>query len=172
MVTDLAVRSHQLETEALEKRLSRLAAGVSIRHCSEGDQKHSEAAQITRSSDLQIFRSSDHQILRSSDHQIFRSSDVQIVRFLDPQIFTWSDSQILRPSDPQTFRPSDPQTRRPGGAGCSPALLVEVAGEGLAVDLLGEVVLPPQNAVPVLLVVALTGRNEGALRQKQTSASP
>lgn len=50
----------------------------------------------------------------------------------------------------------------------SPALLVEVAGERLTVDLFGEVVLPPQDAVPVLLVVPLTGRDVGALRHKQS----
>lgn len=58
------------------------------------------------------------------------------------------------------------------GCWLSPALLVEVAGERLTVDLFGEVVLPPQDAVPVLLVVALAGRNVGTLRQKQRSARP
>lgn len=47
----------------------------------------------------------------------------------------------------------------------SPALLVEVAGERLTVELFGEVILPPQDAVPVLLVVPLTGRNVRTLRQ-------
>lgn len=45
-----------------------------------------------------------------------------------------------------------------------PPLLVEEAGERLAVDLFGEVILPPQNAVSVLLVVPLTGRNVRTLR--------
>lgn len=39
----------------------------------------------------------------------------------------------------------------------SPPLLVEEAGEGLTAELLGEVVLPPEDAVSVLLVVSLTG---------------
>lgn len=45
----------------------------------------------------------------------------------------------------------------------SPPLLVEEAGEGLAADLFGEIILPPQNAVLVLLVVPLTGRDVRAL---------
>lgn len=45
------------------------------------------------------------------------------------------------------------------GVNVSPPLLVEEAGEGLAADLFSEVILPPQNAVFVLLVVPLTGRD-------------
>lgn len=49
----------------------------------------------------------------------------------------------------------------------SPPLLVEEAGEGLAADLFGEVILPPQHAVFVLLVVPLTGRDVRALRDRK-----
>lgn len=44
-----------------------------------------------------------------------------------------------------------------------PPLLVEEADERLAVDLFGEVILPPQNAVSVLLVVPLTWRHKRTL---------
>ena len=50
----------------------------------------------------------------------------------------------------------------------SPPLLVEVAGERLAVDLFGEGVLPHQDVVLVLLVVPLTGGDIGALRDTHT----
>ena len=49
-----------------------------------------------------------------------------------------------------------------------PPLLVEKAGEGLAVDLFGEVILPPQHTVFVLLVVPLTGGDVRTLGRRET----
>lgn len=49
----------------------------------------------------------------------------------------------------------------------SPPLLVEEAGERLTADLLGEVIFPPQDIVPVLLVVPLAGRDVRTLRDRK-----
>lgn len=46
-------------------------------------------------------------------------------------------------------------------------MLVEEAGEGLAADLVAEVIFPPQNAVFVLLIVPLAGGDVGALGHKR-----
>lgn len=48
----------------------------------------------------------------------------------------------------------------------SPPLLVEEAGERLTADLLGEVIFPPQDIVPVLLVVPLAGGDVRTLRDR------
>lgn len=45
-------------------------------------------------------------------------------------------------------------------------MLVEEAGEGLAADLVAEVIFPPQNAVSVLLIVPVAGGDVGALGQR------